>query len=123
MEKLKMESVSIAEDSLNKIAELFPNVVTESMGNDGQLHKAIDFDAMKLLKKSYAGKVDVIYIDPPYNTGKDFIFNDTFALSQEESDEKQGRYNEEGQRLFFLCFPGVLQARLQHIKLHRRKFL
>lgn len=55
---------------------------------------------MKLLKKSYAGKVDVIYIDPPYNTGKDFIFNDTFALSQEESDEKQGRYNEEGQRLF-----------------------
>lgn len=44
MEKLKMESVSIAEDSLNKIAELFPNVVTESMGKDGQLHKAIDFD-------------------------------------------------------------------------------
>ena len=39
MEKLKMESVSIAEDSLNKIAELFPNVVTESMSKDGQLHK------------------------------------------------------------------------------------
>ena len=49
MEKLKMESVSIAEDSLNKIAELFPNVVTESMGKDGQLHKAIDFDKLKFL--------------------------------------------------------------------------
>lgn len=49
MEKLKMESVSIAEDSLNKIAELFPNVVTESMGKDGQLHKAIDFDKLKCL--------------------------------------------------------------------------
>ena len=47
-----------------------------------------NLDAMKLLKKSYAGKVDVIYIDPPYNTGKDFIFNDTFALSQEESDRE-----------------------------------
>ena len=48
MEKLKMESVSIAEDSLNKIAELFPNVVTESMGKDGQLHKAIDFDKAEI---------------------------------------------------------------------------
>ena len=49
MEKLKMESVSIAEDSLNKIAELFPNVVTESMGKDGQLHKANDYDNLKFL--------------------------------------------------------------------------
>ena len=54
MEKLKMESVSIAEDSLNKIAELFPNVVTESMGKDGQLHKAIDFDKLKFLLTQYS---------------------------------------------------------------------
>lgn len=55
---------------------------------------------MKLLKKSYAGKVDVIYIDPPYNTGKDFIFNDTFALSQEESDEKQEDIMKKGNDCF-----------------------
>lgn len=51
---------------------------------------------MKFLKKSYVGKVDVIYIDLFYNMGKDFIFNDIFVFLQEEFDEKQGRYNEEG---------------------------
>ena len=63
MEKLKMESVSIAEDSLNKIAELFPNVVTESMGKDGQLHKAIDFDKLKFLLTANQAEMGVVYDD------------------------------------------------------------
>ena len=63
MEKLKMESVSIAEDSLNKIAELFQNVVTESMGKDGQLHKAIDFDKLKFLLTANQAEMGVVYDD------------------------------------------------------------
>lgn len=73
----------------------------QELGTDPKpIHRGRQSGRNETPEKSYAGKVDVIYIDPPYNTGKDFIFNDTFALSQEESDEKQGRYNEEGQRLF-----------------------
>ena len=43
-----------------------------------------NLEVLKLLQESYLGKVDVIYIDPPYNTGNDFIYNDDFKLSSEE---------------------------------------
>ena len=75
MEKLKMESVSIAEDSLNKIAELFPNVVTESMGKDGQLHKAIDFDKLKFLLTANQAEMGGVYDDGDKRGGASYPKN------------------------------------------------
>lgn len=60
-----------------------------------------NLEALKLLQESYLGKVKIIYIDPPYNTGHDFIYRDTFARSQAEEDEQMGMFDEEtGDRLF-----------------------
>lgn len=55
---------------------------------------------LKLLQESYLGKVKMVYIDPPYNTGNDFIYRDDFAQSREEYDEEAGVYDEDGDRLF-----------------------
>jgi adenine-specific DNA-methyltransferase len=59
-----------------------------------------NLDVLKLLQESYLGKVKMIYIDPPYNTGNDFIYRDDFSQSREEYDEEVGGYNEDGDRLF-----------------------
>ena len=59
-----------------------------------------NLDALKLLQESYLGKIKMIYIDPPYNTGNDFIYRDDFALSRKEYDEEAGSYDENGDHLF-----------------------
>ncbi len=148
MEKLKMHSPDLVRVNINRIAELFPNCVTESRDEQGNLKKSIDFDllrqelsttivegpqeryqlnwpgkrealltanapiaktlrpcreesvnfdttenlfiegdnldALKLLQETYLGKVKMIYIDPPYNTGNDFIYDDDFTENAEE---------------------------------------
>jgi len=164
MEKMKMHTPNFTDENIAKIAELFPNCVTEAQEDDGaELKQAIDFDllkqelsrhivdgpkeryhlnwpgkkealltanapiaktlrpcreesiefdttenlfiegdnldALKLLQESYLGKVKMIYIDPPYNTGKDFIYADNFAESTEEYLLESGQKDEEGNRL------------------------
>jgi adenine-specific DNA-methyltransferase len=60
-----------------------------------------NLEVLKLLQESYLGKVKMIYIDPPYNTGNDFIYRDDFALSSDEYQEQMGMFDEEtGDRLF-----------------------
>ena len=59
-----------------------------------------NLEVLKLLQESYLGKVKMIYIDPPYNTGNDFIYRDGFAQSQEEYIEESGQVDENGDRLF-----------------------
>ena len=59
-----------------------------------------NLEVLKLLQESYLGKVKMIYIDPPYNTGNDFIYADDFMRSQEEEDEQMGMYDEDENRLF-----------------------
>lgn len=59
-----------------------------------------NLEVLKLLQESYLGKVKMIYIDPPYNTGNDFIYADDFMRSQKEEDEQMGMYDEEENRLF-----------------------
>jgi adenine-specific DNA-methyltransferase len=169
MDKLKMQSADITGGNIEKIATLFPNVVTEVKDENSVLRKAIDFDklrlllsadpsemlvvdenserydftwagkrqaivnaatpirktlrpcveesenwgttenlyiegdnleVLKLLQESYLGKVKMIYIDPPYNTGNDFIYNDNFTKSKNEYEEELGLFDEEGNRLF-----------------------
>jgi len=163
MEKLDLTTPNFTDENIAKLAELFPNCVTESKGDDGRVKHAIDFDvlrqefsstivegpveryslnwpgkrealvtantpisktlrpcreesvdfdttkhiflegdnldALKLLQESYLGKVKMIYIDPPYNTGNDFIYNDTFTVDKGEFDEASGQKDGEGGRL------------------------
>ena len=59
-----------------------------------------NLEVLKLLQESYLGKVKMIYIDPPYNTGNDFIYRDDFKQSAAEYDEDSGVYDEDGNRMF-----------------------
>lgn len=59
-----------------------------------------NLEVLKLLQESYLGKVKMIYIDPPYNTGSDFIYQDDFAVTTDEYNEQQGLFDEEDNRLF-----------------------
>ncbi len=59
-----------------------------------------NLEVLKLLQESYLGKVKMIYIDPPYNTGNDFIYRDEFVMSKQEYTEGIGQFDEDGSRLF-----------------------
>ena len=162
MEKMKMESVNMTAQNIEKIGEMFPNCITETYVRGGY-RKAVNFEllkqmlsddviegdeayeftwvgkkasiveankpirktlrpckeesvnwdttenlyiegdnleVLKLLQESYLGKVKMIYIDPPYNTGNDFIYNDDFKMSKEEYADEQGEYDDDGNRMF-----------------------
>ena len=163
MDKLKFETPDLTSENIDKIAELFPNCMTEMRDENGKVKRGIDFEVLKqmlssdvvdgdecyeftwvgkkasiaeanrpirktlrpcpeeskdwdttenlyiegdnlevlkLLQESYLGKVKMIYIDPPYNTGNDFIYADDFMRSQEEESEQMGMYDEDKNRLF-----------------------
>ena len=159
-----MESEDLTVKNIEKIAELFPNCITESSDANGSLKKTINFDllrqmlsehikegdetyeftwvgkkasiveahrptqktlrpvkeessdwdntnnlfiegdnleVLKLLQESYLGKIKIIYIDPPYNTGSDFIYHDDFSIDTKDYDEQAGLYDADlGVRLF-----------------------
>jgi len=163
VENLKMHSPNLTEENIARLAELFPNCITESRDGKGNLKKSVDFDllrqelaehivegpqeryrldwpgkrealltanapiaktlrpyreesvdfdatrnlfiegdnldALKLLQETYLGKVKMIYIDPPYNTGNDFIYEDDFAENTEEFLKRSNQKDEEGNRL------------------------
>ena len=160
MEKLKMQSHDVIGSNTQKIAQLFPNCVTERLGKDGKPELAIDFkklqvelsneiitegeeryqftwpnkraavrlantpttmtlrpcreesvdfdntqnlyiegdnlDVLKVLRETYLGKVKMIYIDPPYNTGNDFVYNDDFAQGKDDFEQSSGLFDDEG---------------------------
>ena len=163
MYKLNMESKDIMGINIEKIGAIFPQVLTESLDENGRVVKSIDFDklkqelsnelisgkesydfnwvgkrkaiidsntpinktlrpcknesknwdttenlyiegdnleVLKLLQESYFNKVKMIYIDPPYNTGKDFIYKDNFTRDKDSYEEEQNIKDEEGNRLF-----------------------
>ena len=58
-----------------------------------------NLDVLKVLRETYLGKVKMIYIDPPYNTGNDFVYNDDFAQSREDFEACSGAFDEEGNQL------------------------
>jgi len=59
-----------------------------------------NLDVLKLLQESYLGKIKMVYIDPPYNTGNDFVYHDNFTTSKGDYEEEVGVYDEDGARLF-----------------------
>ena len=163
MDHLKMHSLNKIDENISKIANLFPNCVTEAKDENGEITHKIDFDmlkqelshslvegreeryqftwpdkkqviltanapinktlrprreesvnfdetenlyiegdnleVLKLLQETYLGKIKMIYIDPPYNTGNDFVYNDEFSVSSSEFSERSGNFDEEGNRL------------------------
>ena len=77
--------------------------VEESVNWDSTENLYIEGDnleVLKLLQESYLGKVKMIYIDPPYNTGNDFIYRDDFAVSADDYAEESGQLDDDGNRLF-----------------------
>ena len=171
MENLKMHTPDLAEENFRKLAAMFPNAVTETINEDGEVVRAIDadvlrqeisavvvegaqeryqftwpdkkksvvlanqpiaktlrldreksvgrdgtpgsidteniyiegdnIDALKLLQETYLGKVKLIYIDPPYNTGSDaFVYDDDFTVTGTEFSEASGQRDEDGNLLF-----------------------
>lgn len=164
MDKLKMQTANKADENFKKLAEMFPNAVTEVIDEaTGEVVRAIDKDVLmqeisckvvdsreeryqftwpdkkksvllanapinktlrpcreesvnfdttenlyiegdnlevlKLLQETYLGKIKMIYIDPPYNTGNDFVYNDDFAESVDEYLASSGQFDEDGMRL------------------------
>lgn len=163
MDKMKMQTANKADENFKKLAEMFPNAVTEAIDENGKVVRAIDKDVLmqeisckvvdgneeryqftwpdkkksvllanapinktlrpcreesvdfdntenlyiegdnlevlKLLQETYLGKIKMIYIDPPYNTGNDFVYEDDFAQSTEEYLANSGQYDDEGNRL------------------------
>ena len=83
-------------------------MVADSVGKDGtpggfdseNLYiEGDNLEVLKLLQETYLGKVKMIYIDPPYNTGNDFVYEDNFAQSAADYMDNSGQYDEEGNRL------------------------
>jgi adenine-specific DNA-methyltransferase len=163
MNKLKMHSPDLTQANIDRLAEIFPNCVTEAADTNGAIQRIIDFDllrqelatsivegpqeryqlnwpgkrealltanapiaktlrpcreesvdfdttnnlfiegdnldALKLLQETYLNKVKLIYIDPPYNTGNDFLYEDDFSQSGDEFLRKSNQKDEEGNRL------------------------
>lgn len=163
MDKMRMESVDMTAQNIEKIGSLFPNCITETIDENGKGKKVINFEllkqmlssdvidgdeayeftwvgkkesiveankpirktlrpckeesvdwdntenlyiegdnleVLKLLQESYLNKVKMIYIDPPYNTGNDFIYNDDFKMTSEEYAEEISELDEDGNRMF-----------------------
>lgn len=101
----KKKSVLLANAPIAKTLRPCPE---ESVGKDGtpggfdseNLYiEGDNLEALKLLQETYLGKIKMIYIDPPYNTGNDFVYEDDFAQSTEEYLANSGQYDEEGNRL------------------------
>lgn len=163
MDKLRMQTANKADENFRKLAAMFPNAVTETINENGEVVRAIDKDVLmqeisctvvdgneeryqftwpdkkksvllanapinktlrpcreesvdfdttenlyiegdnlevlKLLQETYLGKIKMIYIDPPYNTGNDFVYEDDFAQSTDEYLANSGQYDEDGNRM------------------------
>ena len=90
------------------ITETLRPVVADSVGKDGtpggfdseNLYiEGDNLEVLKLLQETYLGKVKMIYIDPPYNTGNDFVYNDEFGMRSEEWDAASGNYDDKGNQI------------------------
>ena len=96
----KKKSILLANSRIN--ATLRP-VKEKSVDFDNTQNLYIEgdnLDVLKLLRETYLGKVKMIYIDPPYNTGNDFVYEDDFSQTADEYLENSGQFDQQGNRLF-----------------------
>lgn len=94
----KAEARREAARSIRKTLRPYPSESVKWDTTQNLYIEGDNLDVLKLLQKSYMGKVKMIYIDPPYNTGKDFIYKDKFAVSSEENDVAEGNIGDNGER-------------------------
>lgn len=95
----KQEARREAAKSITKTLRPVPEDSVDWYNTQNIYIEGDNLEALKLLQKSYLGKVKMIYIDPPYNTGNDFVYHDDFKQSQSDYDEAAGNVDEEGNRL------------------------
>jgi adenine-specific DNA-methyltransferase len=85
---------------INKTLRPVPEDSVDFENTENLYIEGDNFEVLKLLQESYLNKVKMIYIDPPYNTGKDFVYKDNFSMSKEDYDSETGAVDEEGNKLF-----------------------
>lgn len=78
------------EDVLGRTLKFIPEDSKDADTTENLYIEGDNLEVLKLLRQNYYGAIKMIYIDPPYNTGNDFIYNDTFIMSKEESDTEEG---------------------------------
>lgn len=96
----KREAIVEANRPIRKTLRPVPEKSKEWQKTENLYIEGDNLEALKLLREAYLGQVKMIYIDPPYNTGNDFIYNDSFKMSEEELAEGMGLFDEEGNKRF-----------------------
>ena len=96
----KKESMINAHTPINKTLRPCVNESVNWNSTENLYIEGDNLEVLKLLQESYLNSIKMIYIDPPYNTGNDFIYRDNFAKTSEEYDEEIGVFNEENEKLF-----------------------
>lgn len=87
-----------AASSINKTLRPCPEESVDWDNTENLYIEGDNLEVLKLLQKSYLGKIKMIYIDPPYNTGNDFVYRDDFAMSADDYDQQAGNVDELGNR-------------------------
>lgn len=96
----KREAILEANRPIRKTLRPVPEKSKDWQKTENLYIEGDNLEALKLLREAYLGQVKMIYIDPPYNTGNDFIYNDSFKMSEEELTEGMGLFDEEGNKRF-----------------------
>lgn len=95
----KRAALQEAAAPINKTLRPYPEESVDWDKTQNLYIEGDNLEVLKLLQNSYMGKVKMIYIDPPYNTGNDFVYHDDFHRTQKEEDEAAGIINEAGERM------------------------
>ena len=95
----KKKSVLLANAPINKTLRPCRDESVDFDNTENLYIEGDNLEALKILQETYLGKIKMIYIDPPYNTGNDFVYNDEFSVSSSEFSEKSGNFDEEGNQL------------------------
>jgi len=95
----KKKSILLANAPIAKTLRPYRNESVDFDRTENLYIEGDNLDVLKLLQETYLGKVKMIYIDPPYNTGNDFVYEDNFALATDEYLANSGQFDEDGNRL------------------------
>ena len=95
----KSNAIRIASEPINKTLRPYRDESVDFDNTENIYIEGDNLDVLKLLQETYLGKIRIIYIDPPYNTGNDFVYNDSFDKPKDEYKRISGEFNEENNRL------------------------
>lgn len=96
----KKKSILLANTPVNKTLRPCKEESVDFDNTQNLYIEGDNLDVLKLLQETYLGKIKMIYIDPPYNTGNDFVYNDNFTMSSDEYTGVSGQHDDQGNRLF-----------------------